>query len=160
MADIDRQSWTYQRQFTAINQIFQAQKIIGRINLLKSFGLTALFWSLFTITNSVGDAIDFMERFPWYGNSDLWHTLKYFWIGFAVLTGVFALRLWQNIKYNIFYPQSENAAALLFGECDTAYRKNKKYRLKASLIFGFLLAWFIALRYILFETLLEKWSKL
>lgn len=129
--------------------------------MIKSFMWTAIFWSLFTITNSVGDAIDFMERFPWYGNSDLWHFLKYWWIGFAVLTGVFALRLWTRVKYTISHKiRIEGGLSEVYSYKATEHVKRETYRLKASLIFGFLLAWFIALRYFLFEELMDKWSKL
>ncbi len=125
--------------------------------MLKSFIWTAIFWSLFTITNSVGDAIDFMERFPWYGNSWLWHFLKYWWIGFAVLTGVFALRLWMNIKYSVY---REPKSVYFYFKRDIIYEQKEKYRLRATLTFAFLLLWFLALRWILFEKLLEKWSQL
>lgn len=112
--------------------------------MIKSFIWTAIFWSLFTATNSVGDAIDFMERFPWYGNSDLWHFLKYWWIFFAVMTGWFTSNLcdgiWQRYSPKVI--------------------TGKRAWLRVASVFAFLLAWFIALRYIIFETLMGKWSKL
>lgn len=125
--------------------------------MIKFFVLTFISWTLFVLFNTVGDAIDFYAVFPWYGNMDLWHFLKYFWIGFAVLTGIFAIRLWMRIKYDIFHRIPDNVAGFLFGERDTIYRKNKKYRLKSTLIFLFLLAWFIALRYSLHEALMWQW---
>jgi hypothetical protein len=109
--------------------------------MIKAFGLTFVFWTLFVLFNSASDAILFYSVFPWYKNMDIWHTLKYFWIGFAVLTGWFACLL-----------------------CDKAWHRMpfrfddlKKYRLKMAGIFGFFLAWFLFLRWILHETFMEIW---
>ncbi len=125
--------------------------------MIKAFGLTLLFWTLFIFTNTVGDAIDFYAVFPWYGRMDIWHFLKYWWIGFAVLTGVFALRLWINIKYDIhaqtkFYPNSEYKVS-------TVHLKKKKYRFRATLTFVVLLFWFILLRHSLHEGLMWLWRQ-
>ena len=119
--------------------------------MIKSFIWTGIFWTLFTITNSITDSILFYQNSPWYDNSDLWHFLKYWWIGFAVLTGVFAIRLWTRIKYNIYHVPYSYLTKL---------HERKTYRLKVWSIFGFLLLYFLLLRWIIFETLLEKWGKL
>jgi len=98
--------------------------------MIKAFGLTALFWSLFTITNSITDSILFHQGSPWYRNDKLWHQLKYCWIGFAVATG------WFGHQLHLALSGSE------------------------YIVYGVLLLWFLVLRWIIFETLLEKWSKL
>ena len=69
--------------------------------MLKAFGLTLLFWTLFIFTNTVADAIDFYAVFPLYGRMDIWHCLKYFWIGFAVLTGWFARDLYHKVSFTM-----------------------------------------------------------
>lgn len=74
--------------------------------MIKSFVWTLIFWSLFILFNTIGDAIDFYRVFPWYDNMDLWHTLKYFWIGFAVATGWFAYQLYdwlQSVRYIAYW---------------------------------------------------------
>lgn len=130
--------------------------------MIRSFALTMLFWSLFIITNSVTDAILFYSAFPWYKNMDLWHFLKFWWIGFAVLTGVFAIRLWMNVKYTIYRVLARPYSGIMSFEFnsggDWVLKKKKKYRLKSASIFGFLLLYFLFLRWILFEELMKKWS--
>ncbi|KKN78292.1 hypothetical protein LCGC14_0351510 [marine sediment metagenome] len=116
--------------------------------MTKAFSLTFLFWTLFTITNSVTDAILFYQNFAWYGDKWLWHFLKYWWIGFAVLTGWFAVRLWDEIWYQ----------KVLIWKVDG--HKPKPYKLRTAGILGFLLLWFLFLRWILFETLMKKWSEM
>lgn len=114
--------------------------------MIKSFILTAIFWSLFTITNSVTDAILFYQKFIWYGMNDLWHYLKYLWILFAVLTGWNAVRLWDEIWLQ----------KVLIWRIDKL--KEKPYKLRVVGILSFLLLWFIFLRWILFEKLMKRWS--
>ena len=98
--------------------------------MIKPFALIAIFWTLFTVTNSITDSILFHQNSPWYGNNKLWHRLKYCWIGFAVATGWFA----------------RDVYLLASGE--------------GYAIIGILLVWFLFLRWILFETLMKKWSSL
>lgn len=102
--------------------------------MLRAFGWTLLFWTLFVLFNTVSDAVLFYSVFPWYKNMDLWHLLKYFWIGFAVLTG------WIASDMNYYY----------------TYRMGK-YRRYA--IMGFLLLWFLLLRWILHEGLMWQWRQ-
>ncbi len=109
--------------------------------MIKSFVWTLIFWSLFVLFNTISDAILFYSVFPWYNNMDLWHFLKYFWIGFAVLTGVFANELWYDVtKVDIVYGI-----------------KKSKIRLKRFIVFAFLLLWFLLLRWGLHEGLMEIW---
>ena len=122
--------------------------------MIKAFVWTFIFWSLFVLFNTVGDAILFYSVFPWYKNMGLWHFLKYFWIAFAVLAGVFAIRLWSRIKYEIYPTKCSR-----FDPHTLTYSQHEKYRLKATLIFLFLLAWFIALRKILHEALMWQWRQ-
>jgi len=128
--------------------------------MIKSFVLTFVFWSLFTITNSIGDAIDFYKVFPWYGNMDLWHNLKYLWIGFAVLTGVFAMLLLVHVKYIVRYKtRISHALSMPYSYKVIELSKRTKYKLKGCLISGFLLLYFLFLRWIVFEALMGKWQQ-
>lgn len=113
--------------------------------MIKSFVWTFVFWTLFVLFNSVGDAIDFYKVFPWYGNMALWHFLKYFWIGFAVLTGVFSCKLyWAVLRHDITKkPLKANIPKL----------KNK------VVVITFLLLWFLLFRWILHETLMWIWRQ-
>lgn len=105
--------------------------------MIKSFVWTLIFWSLFILFNTVGDAIDFYAVFPWYGNMDLWHFLKYFWIGFAVLTGCGAIRLYDEMCHQMPFKASDI----------------KKYKLKVVGVLVFFLLW----RWGLHEALMWKW---
>ncbi len=113
--------------------------------MIKSFVWTLIFWTLFVLFNTVGDAILFYSAFPWYKNMDLWHFLKYFWIGFGALTGFFARSIFDEIwSYNY-----------------SMYHKNytnRSHWQKAG-ITVFFLAWFFAVRYGLHEALMWKWRQ-
>ncbi len=113
--------------------------------MLKAFGLTLVFWTLFTLTNSIGDAITFYAVFPHYGNMELWRLLKYFWIGFAVLTGFFARGL-----INQFW----------IDWCDWGGLPEQKWKLctrKQVGVVVFLLLWFLLLRWILHNAFMSIW---
>jgi hypothetical protein len=120
--------------------------------MLKSFGWTLLFWSLFIVTNTIGDAVRFYDVFHWYGDLRLWHFLKIWWMLWLFLTGVFALRLWENVKYEIYHTGS-----FKFSSGCLEFEPRKKYRLKATLIFTFLLAWFFVFRLIAHNALMWIW---
>jgi hypothetical protein len=114
--------------------------------MIKSFVWTLVFWTLFVLFNSIGDAIDFYKVFPWYGNMDLWHLLKYFWIGFAVLTGWFAHGLAYSVWLNAFKVARKTEEKI-------------KYKLKTIAVSGFFFFWFLILRWILHETFMWIWRQ-
>lgn len=113
--------------------------------MIKSFVWTLTFWTLFVLFNTVGDAIDFYAAFPWYGNMDLWHFLKYFWIGFAVLTGYYACYLYYKI-WNFVYLKE-------------THRTAKQARRKAAHRFTLLLLFFLLYRWGLHEFLMYIWRQ-
>ena len=106
--------------------------------MIKAFGLTFLFWSLFTLVNGISDAILFYSVFPWYKNMDLWHNLKYMWIAFAVFAGWYACILYQEIS---------------------SYLWKQRDDWKRFGITVFMLLFFCLLRWILHETFMEMWRQ-
>lgn len=106
--------------------------------MVKAFGLTALFWSLFVFVNTISDAILFYSVFPWYKNMDLWHNLKYLWIAFAVFTGWYACMLHEEISQRFW---------------------RTKDQLKRFGVIVFVTLFFLLLRWGLHEGLMEVWRQ-
>ena len=94
--------------------------------MIKSFALTFVFWTLFIITNTLGDANRFYKGFYFYGQMRLWHALKFLWLFFALATGYCFNDLIEASNIGI-------------------------------LGYGFLVVWFVVLRWILHEALMKKW---
>ena len=74
--------------------------------MIKSFIWTLIFWSLFVLFNTVGDAILFYSVFPWYKNMDLWHWIKAIWMLWLFLTGVFAVRLYDKVTFTLTFDRA------------------------------------------------------
>ncbi len=110
--------------------------------MIKSFVLTLIFWSLFIVTNTIGDAVRFYDVFHWYGDMRLWHFLKIWWMLWLFLTGWSASRLYDE---------------LWVGKFNT--NKVIKFRIRISLSLAFFIAWFFLFRLILHETLMEIWRQ-
>jgi hypothetical protein len=107
--------------------------------MLKAFRWTLCFWSLFIVTNTIADAIRFYDVFHWYGDLRLWHFLKIWWMLWLFLTGWFGNNLWYGIW--------------LYG-----FNTGKRYRLKTVGLVAFFILWFIMLRLILHNTLMDIWK--
>lgn len=108
--------------------------------MFKAFGWTLLFWSLFIITNTVADAINFYAVFPLYKDMTVWHWLKVFWMLWLFLTGFFANKLFDLINYEYV--------------CLNKRRWPKRIGFTISL-----LVWFLLLRWGLHEFLMYIWRQ-
>jgi hypothetical protein len=60
-----------------------------------------MFTVLFTVMNSIGDAINFYKVFKYYKNMDLWHLLKFGWMGCAVGAGWFLNETLEAVRYSL-----------------------------------------------------------
>lgn len=71
--------------------------------MIKAFVLTLLFTIGFTLLNSIGDGINFYKVFKYYKQMDLWHILKFGWMGCAIGAGWFLNDLIRAVDYNLYY---------------------------------------------------------
>ncbi len=106
--------------------------------MIKSFVWTLIFWSLFIVTNTIGDAVRFYDVFHWYGDLRLWHFLKIWWMLWLFLTGWSA----RNLVDEIFPIRGVT---------------KKAPGLKVLGVLGFFLLWFFLFRLIVHESFMAMW---
>ncbi len=142
MNNVVKDAGTMTKRF--LSDVKNITRSIGMIEALKKIlktppALVFIFWTLFTLTNSVADAVRFYRGFEFFGEMRLWHILKFFWLGFAVMTGFYCRMIFEGIFYNDYG------------------KPKKKRRLKYVAVFVFLLVWFCVLRWVFHEAFMDNW---
>lgn len=103
--------------------------------MIRLFKWTLIFWTLFIITNTIGDATRFYSGFTFFGDMRLWHLLKFFWIAWLWTTGAFSILLLERIYFIV------------------------KYKLKMIGVIIFFIAWFFLFRWITHEAFMSIWRQ-